>query len=695
MARIFISFRKVDDRATRERIHHALVERYGDPEVFKSGETIQPGTDYIKALLTNARSCPLMLVLIGADWLSARDESGTRLLDRDHDWVRREIVTAQRAGNRILPVLLGDGTDLPRPDELPPDIAGLGSLQALRVEHSAVEEGLARLVSAVDRTLPSLAAGIPNAAAPRTAPTGPNVQAGDGVAIGGSVTGVVGGRDVDARGATVVGGDQHITNKRGGLAAAAASVGSSAATLAALRKPFDALANWANGNRTTAIAVAAVLTVGGIVTAVKIVAGPATSGGPAAASSPTGAVQPFPGRTAGDGNAASPSDSPSPSTAPDATMGSAVTLMDQAQVVDTWADGSELVLETESSVPQSGSASGSSLALTTYSLRTGQQLGTFTPEVLTTAPDHVFIGCIDTLIRTDTGTNVLVVEKTVTTAAQGLTAGSTAVQMSGLDPATGSVLWTAHIPGGAGQEENPDYCVRGSRLDPAITEDQKYMLETETVDPYSVNLDSGAITKAPGATGVLGNLLTAPVASQTDSGSYTSVSELDPGTAAAVGKITNHDLLLFFENDPEKLTTVGSVVLGDASGPGGFSLPSGASLWSSNNYSAWNGSIDRDPETGATFEEPGPNWEDPGTLTRFSPTTGATVWTVPNVAYCGSTNGHVYVVANRQLVTLDEKSGKQLTYDPNVTDCPTVLDGVLEEPFTTSDGTNQYRFDIG
>jgi hypothetical protein len=34
-------------------------------------------------------------------------------------------------------------------------------------------------------------------------------------------------------------------------------------------------------------------------------------------------------------------------------------------------------------------------------------------------------------------------------------------------------------------------------------------------------------------------------------------------------------------------------------------------------------------------------------------------------------------------------------YDPGVTDCPTVLDGVLDEPFTTADGTNQYRFDIG
>jgi len=65
MPSIFISFRKVDDRVTRARIAQHLVELYGAGGVFKSGDSIPPGTDYVRALKAQARSCPVMLVLIG------------------------------------------------------------------------------------------------------------------------------------------------------------------------------------------------------------------------------------------------------------------------------------------------------------------------------------------------------------------------------------------------------------------------------------------------------------------------------------------------------------------------------------------------------------------------------------------------------------------------------------------------------
>ncbi len=116
----------------RERVYRALSDRLGAEEIFKSSESIPPGADFAEVLVSQAAACKLMCVLIGPEWLDARNEDGVRLLDRDHDWVRVEIATALRAGNRVVPVLLGDAM-LPDASELPAEIAELGRLQFLRV----------------------------------------------------------------------------------------------------------------------------------------------------------------------------------------------------------------------------------------------------------------------------------------------------------------------------------------------------------------------------------------------------------------------------------------------------------------------------------------------------------------------------------------------------------------------------------
>ncbi len=149
MPRIFLSFRKPDSRWMRDRVYRALCDRLGSDEIFKSGQSIPPGADFAEILRRQATECELMCVLIGPGWLDARGEDGMRLLDRAHDWVRVEIATALRAGNRVVPVLLGDATMLPDASALPTEIAELARLQFLRVPETHLPDGLRHLGDAV------------------------------------------------------------------------------------------------------------------------------------------------------------------------------------------------------------------------------------------------------------------------------------------------------------------------------------------------------------------------------------------------------------------------------------------------------------------------------------------------------------------------------------------------------------------
>ncbi|MBO0916996.1 toll/interleukin-1 receptor domain-containing protein [Streptomyces laculatispora] len=160
MPRIFISFRKADSRWMRDRVYRALSDRLGANEIFKSGQSIPPGADFAEILRRQAAECELMCVLIGPGWLDARGEDGVRLLDRAHDWVRLEIATALRAGNRVVPVLLGDATTLPDASALPAEIAKLARLQFLRVPETHLPDGLAHLGDSVTALLPDADAAV-------------------------------------------------------------------------------------------------------------------------------------------------------------------------------------------------------------------------------------------------------------------------------------------------------------------------------------------------------------------------------------------------------------------------------------------------------------------------------------------------------------------------------------------------------
>jgi hypothetical protein len=147
MARIFISYRRDDSAGYAGRLHESLERRLGPGSVFRDVDALEPGQDFIDAITARLRNCRVCLVLIGRDWLAARDSSGRRRLDQPDDYVRLEIAAAlARPDVRVIPVLL-EGAAIPPSDMLPEPIRALSRRHAMSLRDEAWDADVDRLVT--------------------------------------------------------------------------------------------------------------------------------------------------------------------------------------------------------------------------------------------------------------------------------------------------------------------------------------------------------------------------------------------------------------------------------------------------------------------------------------------------------------------------------------------------------------------
>jgi hypothetical protein len=114
-------------------------------------------------------------VMIGNDWLNARDSEGARRLDKDGDWVRLEIERAlARSDVEVIPVLV-DGARLPPREELPPSLAGLRRLNAFELSDRRWDYDVNDLGRYLDAALRGTSAMHPTQVAPPPPPPPPSV----------------------------------------------------------------------------------------------------------------------------------------------------------------------------------------------------------------------------------------------------------------------------------------------------------------------------------------------------------------------------------------------------------------------------------------------------------------------------------------------------------------------------------------
>jgi hypothetical protein len=152
--KIFISYRRADSAGITVAIYRELVRAFGEENVFKDVESIQGGQDFGLVLRQQVNSCEVLLVVIGAEWLTITDkESGQRRLDDPADWVRIEVETGLRRGDDMLviPVLVDDAR-MPRRDSLPASLHELCNRNSMPVRHDPdFEWDMSRLNQTIKR----------------------------------------------------------------------------------------------------------------------------------------------------------------------------------------------------------------------------------------------------------------------------------------------------------------------------------------------------------------------------------------------------------------------------------------------------------------------------------------------------------------------------------------------------------------
>ncbi|MGA3304059.1 MAG: toll/interleukin-1 receptor domain-containing protein [Methylovirgula sp.] len=142
--KIFISYRREDSGANALGISQYLEREFGRKSVFIDVD-MRAGAKFPAVLEERLSECKVMLVLIGPDWLNAKDDEGNHRLDNPHDWVRLEIAHALRRNITVIPVRV-NGAPLPTRSSLPDEIRSLLDHQAISVSLAGFRHEMVSLV---------------------------------------------------------------------------------------------------------------------------------------------------------------------------------------------------------------------------------------------------------------------------------------------------------------------------------------------------------------------------------------------------------------------------------------------------------------------------------------------------------------------------------------------------------------------
>ena len=164
MRAIFISYRREDAEGQAGRLFDDLTRHFGQDTVFMDVVGLEPGRDFRRAIDQHVASCSVLLAMIGKNWIDARHTSGQRRLDDDGDFVRLETASALKRDIPVIPVLV-HGAQMPRVDQLPPDLAELAYRNGVQPTHARWDSDVRVLIGALSPHV---------AASPKDAPRASN-----------------------------------------------------------------------------------------------------------------------------------------------------------------------------------------------------------------------------------------------------------------------------------------------------------------------------------------------------------------------------------------------------------------------------------------------------------------------------------------------------------------------------------------
>ena len=153
MSLVFISYRREDSAGYAGRLHEALERRFGEGEVFRDVDALEPGQDFVDAIADRLRGCRAALVVIGRGWLNAADAAGQPRLAQHEDYVRLEVAQAlSRPELLVIPVLV-EGTAMPAPGALPDSIRALSRRHAASLRDETWDADVDRLTATIQKAV--------------------------------------------------------------------------------------------------------------------------------------------------------------------------------------------------------------------------------------------------------------------------------------------------------------------------------------------------------------------------------------------------------------------------------------------------------------------------------------------------------------------------------------------------------------
>jgi tetratricopeptide (TPR) repeat protein len=149
---IFINYRRDDSTSFAGRLHDRLAQAFGHKNIFMDVDHISAGVDFVAHLNRQVSACKILLVVMGANWLNAKDEAGQLRLHQPDDFVAIEIAAALVRDIRVIPVLV-DGAKMPKVSELPETLKLLARRQAVEVRQQHFGRDAEALVERIREAL--------------------------------------------------------------------------------------------------------------------------------------------------------------------------------------------------------------------------------------------------------------------------------------------------------------------------------------------------------------------------------------------------------------------------------------------------------------------------------------------------------------------------------------------------------------
>lgn len=127
-----------------------LVQQFDESTVFMDVSAIEAGRDFRKAIEEGVTKCGVLLVVMGPEWLEAKDEHGKRRLDDPGDFVRIETASALKRDIPVIPVLVR-GAKMPTAEQLPDDLKELAFRNCVELTHARWRSDILLLIEALRR----------------------------------------------------------------------------------------------------------------------------------------------------------------------------------------------------------------------------------------------------------------------------------------------------------------------------------------------------------------------------------------------------------------------------------------------------------------------------------------------------------------------------------------------------------------